>query len=158
MNALRRIVRALRVSSRAVERTVGISGAQLLVLRQIAGVPRASLKDVVRSTLTHQSSVSEVVGRLVDGGLVSRRPSPDDARRAELAVTARGRALLRAAPASAQSALVVGFGRLSSSRRRALAEGLEGWLAESGLDGVEPAMFFERTAAGSRRGARKDGA
>ena len=36
MNAVRRIVRALRVSSRASEKALGVSGAQLFVLQQLA--------------------------------------------------------------------------------------------------------------------------
>ncbi|HET7459567.1 MAG TPA: MarR family winged helix-turn-helix transcriptional regulator [Gemmatimonadaceae bacterium] len=142
------------MSSRAVERQAGISGAQLFVLRQLADAPRGSLSDLVARTLTHQSTVSEVVARLVDRGLVSRRVAADDARRAELALTTRGRALLRSAPPSAQASLVAGFERLTVTQRRALAGGLELWLDASGLATVEPTMFFEdgsRRAAASKR-------
>jgi DNA-binding MarR family transcriptional regulator len=154
MNALRRIVRGLRVSSRSVERAVGISGAQLFVLRQLAIARHCSLKELVARTLTHQSTVSEVVARLVERGLVSRRAAADDARRAELALTAPGRALLRTAPPSAQSALVAGFGRLGATQRRGLADGLESWLDASGLAGVEAAMFFEGPESRASKTAR----
>ena len=156
MDALRRVVKVLRVSSRAVERAVGISAAQLFVLRQLADAPRQSLGDLVARTRTHQSTVSEVVSRLVDAGLVARRTSSDDARRAELSLTARGRALLRAAPSTVQTDLLEGFARLSPTRRRALADGLEAWLAAAGLAEVEPTMFFEaRAAAATGRQARE---
>ena len=36
MNGIRRIVRALRLSSRAAEKALGVSGAQLFVLQQLA--------------------------------------------------------------------------------------------------------------------------
>lgn len=147
LDALRRIVRALRVSSRAVERDVGISGAQLFVLRQLAAAPRQSLNDLVARTLTHQSSVSEVVSRLVDRGFVSRRVAADDARRAELQLTAKGRALLRSAPQTVQTSLLDGFARLSTAHRRALADGLAAWIEASGLAGIEPTMFFESPRA-----------
>lgn len=162
MNAVRRMVRALRVSSRAVEREVGISGAQLFVLRQLAAAPGQSLSELVQRTLTHQSTVSEVVGRLVERGLVRRRAAADDARRLELTPTARGRALLRAAPTTVQTDLVDGFARLGPAQRRAVADGLEAWLAAAGLADVPPAMFFEprrgagkgrKATAGARRGA-----
>lgn len=147
LDALRRIVRALRVSSRAVERDVGISGAQLFVLRQLATAPRQSLNDLVARTLTHQSSVSEVVSRLVDRGFVSRRVAADDARRAELQLTAKGRALLRSAPQTVQTSLLDGFTRLPAAHRRSLADGLAAWIEASGLAGVEPTMFFESSRA-----------
>ena len=95
VDSVRRIVRALRESSREAERKVGISGAQLFVLQQLAGGPAQSVSDLAERTLTHQSSVSVVVQRLVSVGLVARRPSRSDRRRTELRLTSRGRHVLR---------------------------------------------------------------
>lgn len=154
-DALRRIVRALRVSTRALERTLGISAAQLFVLQAIAEEEPRSLGDLVARTLTNQSTVSEVVARLVSAGLVTRRPAADDARRVELTLTARGRALLQKTPRTVQFDLVDGFGRLPAAQRRALADGLETWLAAAGLADIPPGMFFEpaprRPTAGPKR-------
>jgi DNA-binding MarR family transcriptional regulator len=137
------MVRVLRSSSRAVERHSGISGAQLFVLRQLAAVPGQSLNELAARTLTHQSTVSEVVGRLVARRLVSRRSARDDARRLTLSLTVRGRTLLHRAPRAIQAVLVDGFGRLPIRQQRALADGLEAWLAAAGLAEVPPTMFFE---------------
>jgi DNA-binding MarR family transcriptional regulator len=152
MNALRRLVRALRISTVAVKRTSGISGAQLFVLRELVERPGQSLRDLVARTLTSQSSVSEVVARLVEGGLVSRRAAPDDGRRAVLSPTPAGRALLRAAPPTVQADLVDGLRRVPPRSLSALADGLEQWLAAAGLAHVPPTMFFEpkRRARGAR--------
>ncbi len=87
MNAMRAIVRALRVSSRMIESKMGMSGAQLFVLQQLAERPADSFNDLAERTATHQSSVSVVVRRLVDHGYVSRTPSDADRRRVELALT-----------------------------------------------------------------------
>jgi DNA-binding MarR family transcriptional regulator len=143
MNALRRLVQALRVSTVAVKRTSGISGAQLFVLRELVERPGQSLRDLVARTLTSQSTVSEVVARLVDAGLVSRRAAPEDGRRAVLSPTPAGRALLRAAPPTVQAHLVDGLRRISPGSLGALADGLEQWLAAAGLADVPPTMFFE---------------
>src|SRR5262249_20550369 len=98
VNSLRRITQAIRLSSSVVQDKLGITGAQLFVLQQLAEVPGASLRDLADRTLTDQSSVSVVVSRLVDGGQVMRRTSATDARRTELTLTGSGRALLRRAP------------------------------------------------------------
>ena len=90
MDNLRRVVRALSASARSVSAR-GVSGAQLFVLRQIAAAPSLSLRELADRTLTGQSTVSEVVTRLVERGLVERIASETDARRAELTLTARGR-------------------------------------------------------------------
>ncbi|HEY7394673.1 MAG TPA: MarR family winged helix-turn-helix transcriptional regulator, partial [Gemmatimonadaceae bacterium] len=81
MNSVRSIVRALRINTRAVELKMGISLAQLFVLQQLAERSADSLNELAERTATHQSSVSVVVRRLVERGLVSRTPSTTDKRR-----------------------------------------------------------------------------
>lgn len=143
MDALRRLVRALHVSTHALEREFGLSAAQLFVLRQLAVTPRASLNEVAARARTSQSSASEVVAILVRRGLVARDRARDDRRRAELTLTAQGRAVLARAPMTVQEQLIAGFERLDADERRALIDGLESWLAESGLENVPSTMFFE---------------
>jgi DNA-binding MarR family transcriptional regulator len=155
MNALRRLVRALRVSTAAVQRTSGISGAQLFVLRALVERPGQSLQDLVARALTSQSTVSEVVARLVRRGLVTRQAAPEDGRRAVLSPTPAGRALLRAAPATVQADLIEGLRRLSPGSLNALADALEQWLTAAGLAEVPPTMFFEPRRRTRR--ARADG-
>src|SRR5829696_4574892 len=84
MNAVRSVVRALRINTRAIESQMGISLAQLFVLQQLADRPANSLNELAERTATHQSSVSVVVRRLVDGGYVSRTTSAHDKRRIEI--------------------------------------------------------------------------
>src|SRR5438477_12640746 len=98
MNAVRSIVRALRINTRAIELRMGISLAQLFVLQQLAERPADSLNDLAERTATHQSSVSVVVRRLLERGLVSRTPATTDKRRIEIDLTPAGRSLLVGAP------------------------------------------------------------
>ena len=151
MVALRRLVRAIRSGTASVERRSGITGAQLFVLRALVDRPGQSLGDLVAATLTTQSTVSEVVGRLVARGLVARRPAPDDRRRAVLEATRAGHALAVSAPPAIQADLVAGLRRLPAGTRAALADGLERWLAAAGLDAVPPTMFFEPAERRPRR-------
>src|SRR5438046_2345829 len=83
-NALRKLVRAVRLSSNEVHRALGISGSQLFVLQQLIEAPKASLRDLARLTHTDHSSVSVVVARLVNRKLVARKTSAVDGRRVEL--------------------------------------------------------------------------
>src|ERR1051326_2091453 len=98
MNAIRSVVRALRLNTRSIEGKLGISLAQLFVLQQLTERPADSLNELAERTATHQSSVSVVVRRLGERGLVSRTSSSSDRRRIEIAVTPAGRALLEDAP------------------------------------------------------------
>lgn len=143
MDSLRRVVHALRIATRTSERAFGLSGAQLFVLRQLSVTSGQSLSDLAARTRTTQSSISEVVARMVRNGLVSRTPSAKDRRRAELSLTSAGEAVLTNAPETVQEQLLRGFESLDEQTRRALADSLESWLAASGLDDVTPTLFFE---------------
>jgi DNA-binding MarR family transcriptional regulator len=145
LDAIRRIVQALRTSARQAERELGVSGAQLFVLHTLAERPAASLNDLAARTFTHQSSVSVVVHRLVRRGLVSRTRSPDDGRRVQLALTPRGRAVLRAAPEIAQLRLIRALHDLPERDRRALTRILGHIVRRMGAPG-RPALFFEDLA------------
>lgn len=150
VNALRRIVRAIRLSSRAAEETAGVSGAQLFVLAQLGQHPAASLGELAALTLTDQSSVSVVVSRLVARKLVVRRTSASDARRAELSLSASGRALLRRAPDLAQAQLIASLKDVADVDLRVTAKVLDAVARAMGGDGETTPMFFEGEAPSSK--------
>ncbi len=154
MDAVRRIVHALHRSARDVERTIGISGAQLFVLQQLAREPADSVNELAARTVTHQSSVSVVVRRLVQRGLVRRTRAPDDRRRVHLEITDAGAALLRRAPTTAQARLVAGLTAMQPRRVASLARALEQWLAAARLPSPA-ALFFEDGGRGSQARRRR---
>jgi DNA-binding MarR family transcriptional regulator len=143
MGGLRRIVRALRVGNIRAEASHGISSAQLFALRAIDSDPGGSLLDLAARTLTSQSTVSEVVARLVAQGLATRVASTEDRRRIELRISAKGRQILKASPSTIQEQLAAGFLSLPATMQRALADGIETWIIAAGLAAVPAAMFFE---------------
>ena len=157
VDGLRRIVRALHESHRRAEQRWQLSAAQLLVLQRLAEAPTLSVNELADRTFTHQSTVSVVVARLVNRGLVRRGRADDDARRAELALTGAGRALLRRAMSSAQAQLFDALDAMSSARLRVIAAGIDDVVSALGV-GAEPAgMFFEEMVsdgAAKRRGTR----
>jgi len=148
MDALRALVRALRISTRAVEKEIGISGAQLFVLQQLRDASARSVNELAERTSTHQSSVSTVVSRLVERGLVKREPSADDARRMEISITERGTALLAAAPRTAQIRMIDALRRMAPEQVEALATGLDQLVRDSGFAGEPAPMFFEEDGPG----------
>ena len=154
MDSLRRVVHALRTATRASEHAFGLSGAQLFVLRQLSVRPGQSLSDLAARTRTTQSSVSEVVARLVGRDLVSREPSRSDRRRAVLSLSTAGEAILANAPETIQERLLRGFESLDEGGQRSLADGLESWLTAAGLDEVAPTLFFEPSK--DQRGRSRD--
>jgi DNA-binding MarR family transcriptional regulator len=154
LDAIRRIVRELRESSRGAERSVGVGAAQLFVLQRLAGAPALSLNELARRTLTHQSSVSVVVSKLVAAGLVARTRAADDGRRVEIVLTRAGRALLARAPAAAQDRLIGALGLLGGAARRDLARRLGHLVEAMALPPQHPPMFFETAPPRARKKPR----
>jgi DNA-binding MarR family transcriptional regulator len=143
LDAVRRIVQGLRASSSAAERRVGLSGAQLFVLSRLAAEQPLSQAELAARTFTHQSSVSVVVQRLVERGLVTVAAAPGDRRRQALSLTKKGSALVGRAPDAAQERLIQAVEQLAPAKRRALAGGLTELVAAMALDEAAPPMFFE---------------
>ena len=155
LDAIRRIVQSLRESSRWSERSVGLSGAQLFVLQKLADSPGISINDLAARTHTHQSSVSTVVTRLVQSGLVRRAPSGSDGRSVTLSLSARGRRVAAQAPDVPQERLIKAIEQLTDARRRQLATALTE--VAKAMSSVEhaPVMFFEDHSGASRRARRE---
>jgi DNA-binding MarR family transcriptional regulator len=150
IDSLRRLVHALRAWSHQTQVEAGVSGAQLFVLQQLAAASAPlSLSDLAARTHTHASSVSVVAHRLVERGLVARRAAPDDARRAELTLTAAGTRVLERAPTAIQARLIDTLAALPARERTQLARTLARLVDALGLAGTPATMFFEE----DRRGA-----
>ena len=151
LDAMRRILQEVRVTNRVVEQQLGLSGAQLFVLEELAREPASSLNDLAARTATRHSSVSTVVARLVELGFVSRVVAREDARRVQLAITARARRLLVDAPPSAQARLLTAARALPAAQLGQLAEGLHAWC--TGFTALQrlPATRKRRVAAVGRR-------
>ena len=143
LDGVRRIVRVLRESSRSVQKSLGLSAAQLFALQQLAGQAPMSLGQLASRTMTHESSISVVIRRLVERGFVSRTRSAADARQLELSLTPEGRAVLKKAPTAATSRLIDGLHKLPSPSRKLLAEHLGKLCEAMGIADREPGMLFD---------------
>jgi DNA-binding MarR family transcriptional regulator len=146
LDAIRRIVRTLRISSRFSEKVLGLSSAQLYILQKLGESDGCSINELAERTLTHQSSVSVVVSKLVRRKLARRRKSPQDGRRAQISITPEGLALIRRAPEPVQQQLIGAIETLPSAARKRLARSLISVVSAAGLaEGPVPLFFEEHT-------------
>src|SRR6185437_12795711 len=143
LDAIRRIVQVLRKTAQTAEKKVGLSAAQLFVVRKLAETQMLSVGELAQRTATSQSSVSEVVQRLVTAGLVSRQRSARDARSVELTLTEAGRELAARSPAAVQDSVLEGLNRMNPADRRQLSRLLGILMDEIGIAHIAPTMLFE---------------
>jgi MarR family transcriptional regulator, lower aerobic nicotinate degradation pathway regulator len=157
LNALRQIVRSLRVSARAAEQRVGLSGAQLFVLQCLARQSPCSVNELAARTATDQSSVSVVVSRLVALGHVRRTTSKTDRRSVDLSLSRSGRALLESAPQATQDRLISSLCQLPKTELKSLSRLLGKVVEGADVSEQEPSLFFEEGPALVGKGRARGG-
>jgi DNA-binding MarR family transcriptional regulator len=81
-----------------IEKTVGISGAQLWALSEVANEPEITVSSLAKVMSLHMSTVSNLVDKLVEKSLVERLRTDDDRRVVKLRLTRNGQAILNSAP------------------------------------------------------------
>lgn len=91
LRALWALDHALQSASKRMETTLGVTGPQRFVIRMIGRFPGISAGEVSELLHVHPSTLTGVLKRLEQRGLVVRRSDPADARRALLELTAKGR-------------------------------------------------------------------
>lgn len=152
LDSIRRLVRLLRLTDRAAQSELGLSGAQLFVLHELQKTPAMSLSELAKKTRTDQSSVSVVVSRLVEGGYVTRERDSRDARRLVLTLTKTGRAVAEKSPPAVSERMIVILERMQPAERRRFADIFSHIIEELGeSQGVAPMMFEDEPGGGKPR-------
>ena len=96
--ALRRIIRAIDIRSRVLVTRYGLTGPQLIVLRQLCSEDAVSVGELARAIHLSQATVTGILDRLVKRELVRRQRSEEDRRCVQVWLTESGRRLLVDAP------------------------------------------------------------
>lgn len=97
------------------------SVASLLTLRRLADEGPLRVTALAAAELVAQPTMTGIVGRLADEGLVERLPDPDDARALRVALTDAGRAALAHAREARAAVLQARIDRLDDAARETLA-------------------------------------
>jgi DNA-binding MarR family transcriptional regulator len=155
VDAIRRILRALRLAARQTQMVAGLSAAQLFVLRALEDGEQASLSELAMRTMTDRSSVASVVDRLLEAGLVVRGTARADRRRAAIVLTASGRAVLGRAPDPPTELLVKALRTLPDRQAQPLAEGLTALVEAMGMADGPAGMLFDDDQSARPSSSRK---
>jgi DNA-binding MarR family transcriptional regulator len=143
LDAMRRILRQLRVLARKSELAAGLSAAQVFVLTALSRSQGMSVSEVATATLTDRSSAAAVIDRLVELGYADRQQSDEDRRRAVISATPRGRRALKQAAPPPTTTLIDAIQAMPDRDRRSLAVGLTSLVQSMGIDHEPAGMLFE---------------
>ena len=123
--ALRQILQATEINSRALAKQSGLTPSQLILLHLLSQrksmIPSALAKEVSLS----QATVTSLIDKLAVRGLVERRRDTEDKRRVLVELTESGKATLNDAPDILQQRFECRFAKLEDWEQSFLVAALE---------------------------------
>jgi DNA-binding MarR family transcriptional regulator len=125
MRALWALDHSLQSASKRMEAQLGVTAPQRLVIRIVGRFPGISAGEVSEILHLHPSTLTGVLKRLEQRGLVARRADPGDARRALLDLTARGRDVDGLRSGTVESAVRRALRRMPPAAVRTVREATE---------------------------------
>lgn len=124
---LRKIIRSINLESKKIEKQLGISIPQLLVLQFLSEQEdyRAPASRIKAHINLNASTVSGIIKRLEIKGLVARSPKPDDRRASYVTLTAKAAELLKQSPVTLQEKMSERLRQLDDKQIEALDSNID---------------------------------
>ncbi|MCC5987352.1 MAG: winged helix-turn-helix transcriptional regulator [Pararhodobacter sp.] len=121
---IRRLVRALDMQSRRIDRQVGLTMPQLIVLGALGRLGEVTSRALAAEVDLSPPTVAGILDKLEAKGLIRRYRSERDRRIVHARLTEAGRLALARAPDPLGAQLGGGFRALPEPQRRAILQGL----------------------------------
>ena len=125
LKSFRQVFRAAKLHFGTIENRVGVSGAQLWAMWELNQNPGLRVTDLATAMALHQSTVSNLLDKLIRRRLIRRERGDADGRVVRLYLTAAGVKLVRGAPAPARGVLPDALEHLPPATLRGLGRGLD---------------------------------
>ena len=123
--ALRRIMRAIDLHSRFLADRYGMTGPQLVVLKELGRAGEISVGQLAKAVHLSHATVTGVLDRLAKHDLVQRRRTVADKRRVLVALTGPGIAILSDAPPLLQDHFTSEFNKLADWEQTQILSSLQ---------------------------------
>jgi DNA-binding MarR family transcriptional regulator len=123
--SLRRVIRAIDIHSRQLNKHSGLTGPQLMVMQKIAQLDAPLAKTVAEEITLSPATVTTIIDRLEGRGLVIRLRSETDKRKVHLYLSDAGRALLQDSPKPLQDHFIKRYQNLEEWEQSQLLSAVE---------------------------------
>ncbi|ABM25676.1 MULTISPECIES: MarR family winged helix-turn-helix transcriptional regulator [Shewanella] len=123
--SLRRVIRAIDIHSRQLNKHSGLTGPQLMVMQKIAQLDAPLAKQVAEEITLSPATVTTIIDRLEGRGLVIRKRSDTDKRKVHLSLSDAGRSLLQDSPKPLQDHFIKRYQNLEEWEQSQLLSAVE---------------------------------
>lgn len=122
---LRQIIRATDIYSRQLNKEVGLTAPQLLILQAIQGLGAVSISRLSQQVSLAQATVTSIIDRLEKRNLVARHRSTEDRRVVHATLTEEGTKKVLEAPTPIQDTFSKRFAELEDWEKSMLVAALQ---------------------------------
>ncbi len=123
--SLRRVIRAISLHSRQLNKESGLTGPQLMVMRKIGQLDAPLAKQVAQEITLSPATVTTIIDRLESRNLVIRTRSETDKRKVHLSLSDAGRELLIDSPKPLQEHFIKRYQNLEEWEQTQLLSAVE---------------------------------
>jgi DNA-binding MarR family transcriptional regulator len=123
--ALRRIMRAVDLNSKQLQKKYNLTAPQLVLLKEIKRAGEIPIGTLAKNVSLSNATVTGIVDRLEKRGMAERVRNLNDRRQVLVRVTANGTDILKNAPATLQDDFIKGFESLELDEQKNILQSLE---------------------------------
>ena len=146
--SLRKVIRAIDIYSRKLNKDSGLTSPQLLVLQQVASQDNVMVKDIAASINLSSATVTSILDRLEPRGLVIRKRSTTDKRKVGLQVTQAGLDAIKGAPTLLQEHFIQRFETLAEWEQTQLVATMQRIAAMMDAQDIDASPLLELSSLG----------
>lgn len=137
--SLRRVIRAISIHSRQLNKESGLTGPQLMVMRKIKELDAPLAKQVAQEITLSPATVTTILDRLESRDLVIRTRSKTDKRKVHLSLSDTGETLISDAPKPLQEHFIKRYQNLEEWEQSQLLSSVERIAAMMDADELDAA-------------------
>jgi DNA-binding MarR family transcriptional regulator len=134
--ALRRVIRAVDLHSRDLVESHGLTGPQALILKALHQGP-ITVSDLAARISLSLGTVTDILNRLEQRGLIKRVRDKEDRRRVRVGATKAGLAVLKSSPPLLQERFVRRFAKLQDWEQTMLLAALQRVATMMDAEGID---------------------
>ncbi|MBN2049555.1 MAG: MarR family transcriptional regulator [Spirochaetales bacterium] len=126
LRTIKQINRALDMHSKKLEKSFGLTGPQLMIVKELLQEPEGVVAgDLARRVSLSQATITTIIDRLEQKGIVKRVKSEVDKRRVYFQATEKASGCLVGNPSLIQENFIVNFNRLADWEQMLLLSSIQ---------------------------------
>ena len=142
LRVLRKIIRAVDLQSKHLVKEYGLTGPQILILKELDAKPGISVSEIGVNINLSQSTVTNILDRLEKRGYIRRVRSEQDKRRVAVHLEEPGMEVIKADPSMLQEHFLERFLQLADWEQSAILSSLQRVAAMMDASEIEKPVSF----------------